>query len=77
MIKVFYKNACSTTLISKLPMTMRIKKDFKQIFVPNSGVKDRLVSKELILHMRNSTNRSKSSLIGTRSTINSLRNKIP
>ena len=56
---------------------MRIKKDYKQIFVPNSGAKDRLVSKEHILHMRSSTNKSKSSLIGTRSTINSLRNKVP
>ena len=56
---------------------MRIKKDYKQIFAPNSGVKDRLISKEHILHTRNSKNRSKSSLIGTRSTINSLRNKIP
>ena len=81
MIKVFYRNACSTTLISKLPMIRRIKKDCKRIFAPNSGVKDRLVSKELILHRSNSTNsstnRSKSSLIGTRSTTNSLRNKVP
>ena len=91
MIKVFYRNACSTTLISKLPMIRRIKKEagyprevpsYKRTFAPNSGVKGRLVSKEHILHMSNSTNsnstnRSKSSLIGTRSTTNSLRNKIP
>ena len=91
MIKVFYRNACSTTLISKLPMIKRIKKEAefprevpscKRTFVPNSGAKGRLVSKEHILHMSkstniNSTNRSKSSLIGTRSTTNSLRNKVP
>jgi hypothetical protein len=77
MTKVFYRNACSTTSISKLPMTMRIKKDCKRTFAPNSGVKDRLVSKGHILRRRNSTNRSKSSTIGTRSIINSLRNKVP
>ena len=90
MIKVFYRNACSTTLISKLPMIRRIKKEAeyprevpscKRTFAPNSGAKGRLVSKEHILHMSKSTNsstsRSKSSLIGTRSTINSLRNKVP
>ena len=77
MTKVFCRSACSTTLISKLPMIMRIKKVYKQTFAPNSGAKGRLVSKEHILHMRNSSNRSKSNLIGTRSTINSLRNKVP
>ena len=60
---------------------MRIRKDCKRTFAPNSGAKGRLVSKEHILQGSNSTNsstnRSKSSLIGTRSTTNSLRNKVP
>ena len=76
MIKAYYKNACNITLTSKLPMITRIKKGFRLTFVKSFGAKVRLVSKAHISLNRSSTSKSKSSLIGTRKTINSVRRKV-
>ena len=76
MIKVFYRNACNITSTSKLPMTTRIKKGFRLIFVKSFGAKVRLVSKAHISHNRSSTSRKKSCLIGTIKTIISVRYKV-
>ena len=75
MIKVYYKNACNITLTSKLPMITRIKKGFRLTFAKSFGAKVRLVSKAHISHNRSSTSKRKSTLIGTRKTINSVRHK--
>ena len=81
MTKDYFKNACSTILTSKHPMTSKIKEQvscqmkalsFKPKSVPSSGAMDQPASKALISLRRNNTNKEKSSIIGAKNTTSSL-----
>ena len=72
MTKAYFKNACSTILTSKHPMTSKIKErvscqmkalSFKPKSVPSSGAMDQPASKALISLRRNNTSKRMSSLI--------------